>query len=74
VVRPSARAGRSCDSRLCHSTTVRKKDLPFYRMVDLQVPKYLIIYTVVTADVGAVFKEINRRIESGETVISMPFQ
>src|SRR5271169_1702848 len=28
-----------------------KNDLPLYRMVDLQVPKYLIIYEIVTADV-----------------------
>jgi hypothetical protein len=50
-----------------------KNDLPLYRMVDLQVPKYLIIYKIVTADVEAVFKEVNRRLESGETVISPTF-
>jgi hypothetical protein len=50
-----------------------KNDLPLYRMVDLQVPKYLIIYKIVTADVEAVFKEVNRRLESGETVISATF-
>lgn len=50
-----------------------KNDLPLYRMVDLQVPKYLIIYTIVSADVEAVFKEVNRRLASGETVISPSF-
>src|SRR5271155_4214779 len=34
-----------------------KNDLPLYRMVDLQVPKYLIIYKIVSADVEAVFNE-----------------
>lgn len=50
-----------------------KNDLPLYRMVDLQVPKYLIIYKIVTDDVEAVFREINRRLDSGETVISPTF-
>jgi hypothetical protein len=50
-----------------------KNDLPLYRMVDLQVPKYLIVYKIVTPDVEAVFKEVNRRLDSGETVISPTF-
>jgi hypothetical protein len=50
-----------------------KNDLPLYRMVDVQVPKYLIIYKIVSADVEAVFREVNRRLESGETVISPTF-
>jgi hypothetical protein len=50
-----------------------KNDLPLYRMVDLQVPKYLIIYKIVTADVEAVFNEVNRRLASGETLISATF-
>jgi hypothetical protein len=50
-----------------------KNDLPLYRMVDLQVPKYLIIYKVVTNDVEAVFAEVNRRLKTGETVISPTF-
>jgi hypothetical protein len=50
-----------------------KNQLPLYRMVDLQVPKYLIVYKIVTADVEAVFNEVNRRLESGETVISPTF-
>jgi len=32
-----------------------KNDLPLYRMVDLQVPKYLIVYKIVTDNVNAVF-------------------
>lgn len=50
-----------------------KNDLPLYRMVDLQVPKYLIVYKIVTDDVEAVFKEVSRRLDSGETVISPTF-
>ena len=42
-------------------------------MVDLQVPKYLVIYKVVTNDVEAVFAEVNRRLKTGETVISPTF-
>jgi hypothetical protein len=50
-----------------------KNELPLYRMVDLQVPKYLIIYKIVTDDVEAVFAEVNRRLKTGETVISPVF-
>ncbi len=50
-----------------------KNELPLYRLVDLQVPKYLIIYKIETDDIEAVFKEVNRRLESGETVISPTF-
>jgi hypothetical protein len=50
-----------------------KNDLPLYRMVDLQVPKYLIIYKIVTDDVEAVFSEVSRRLKTGETVISPTF-
>lgn len=50
-----------------------KSELPLYRMVDLQVPKYLIIYKIVTDDIEAVFKEVNRRLQTGETVISPTF-
>jgi hypothetical protein len=47
-----------------------KNDLPLYRMVDLQVPKYLIIYKIVTDKVDAVFDEVYRRLKTGETVLS----
>jgi hypothetical protein len=50
-----------------------KTELPLYRMVDVQVPKYLIVYKIVTDDVEAVFKEVARRLDSGETVISPVF-
>ena len=50
-----------------------KTDLPLYRMVDLQVPKYLIIYKIVTDNVSAVFDEVSRRLKTGETVISPTF-
>jgi hypothetical protein len=50
-----------------------KTDLPLYRMVDLQVPKYLVIYKIVTGDLEAVFKEVARRLETKETVMSPTF-
>jgi hypothetical protein len=50
-----------------------KNDLPLYRMVDLQVPKYLVIYKIVTDDVNAVFAEVSRRLQTRETVISPTF-
>jgi hypothetical protein len=50
-----------------------KNDLPLYRMVDLQVPKYLVLYKIVTDDVNAVFAEVARRLKTGETVISPTF-
>jgi hypothetical protein len=50
-----------------------KNDLPLYRMVDLQVPKYLIIYKIVTDNADAVFAEVSRRLQTGETVISPTF-
>jgi hypothetical protein len=50
-----------------------KNDLPLYRMVDLQVPKYLIIYKIVTDSVDAVFAEVTRRLRTRETVISPTF-
>src|SRR5712692_10608941 len=42
-----------------------KNDLPLYRMVDLQVPKYLIVYKIVTDNLNAVFDEISRRLKTG---------
>jgi len=50
-----------------------KNDLPLYRMVDLQVPKYLIVYKIVTDNVEAVFDEVSRRLKTGETVMSPAF-
>jgi hypothetical protein len=50
-----------------------KNELPLYRTVDLQVPKYLVIYKIVTDDVEAVFREVNRRLQTRETVMSPTF-
>jgi hypothetical protein len=50
-----------------------KNELPLYRMVDLQVPKYLVIYKIVTDDLEAVFREVNRRLQTGETAMSPTF-
>jgi len=50
-----------------------KNDLPLYRMVDLQVPKYLVIYKIVTGDVDAVFAEVSRRLKTRETIMSPTF-
>jgi hypothetical protein len=47
-----------------------KNELPLYRTVDLQAPKYLGLYKNVTDDVEAVFREVNRRLQTGETVMS----
>jgi hypothetical protein len=50
-----------------------KNELPLYRMVDLQVPKYLVIYKIITDDLEAEFREVNRRLQTGETVMSPAF-
>jgi hypothetical protein len=50
-----------------------KNELPLYRLVDLQVPKYLVIYKIVTDDVNAVFDEVSRRLKTRETIISPTF-
>jgi hypothetical protein len=50
-----------------------KNDLPLYRMVEVQVPKYLVVHKIVTNDVEAVFSEVSRQLKTGETVISPTF-
>jgi len=50
-----------------------KNDLPLYRMVDLQVPKYLVVYKIATDNIESVFTEVNRRLQTGETVIGPAF-
>ena len=50
-----------------------KNDLPLYRMVDLQMPKYLVIYKIVTDNVNQVFAEVSRRLQTKETVMSPTF-
>src|ERR1700730_14605784 len=50
-----------------------KTELPLYRMVDLQVPKYLVVYKIVTDNIEAVFTEVARRLSTKETVMSPTF-
>lgn len=50
-----------------------KNDLNIYRVVDVQVPKYLILYKIVTNDIESVFAEVTRRLRTGETVLSPTF-
>ncbi len=47
-----------------------QSEVPFFRVVDVQVPKYLIVYKMVTGDVEAVFAEVERRLKTGETYLS----
>ena len=47
-----------------------QSDVPFFRVVDVQLPKYLIVYKIVSADVESVFTEVERRIKTGETYMS----
>ena len=42
-------------------------DLPLYRMAELQLPKYLVVYKIVTDDLDRVFKEVSRRLQTKET-------
>ena len=35
-----------------------KNDMPLYHMVDVQLPKYLILYKIFTDDLNAVFVEV----------------
>jgi len=50
-----------------------KTELPLYRMVDLQVPKYLVVYKIVTDNIEAVFTEVARRLSTKETMMSPTF-
>ena len=36
-------------------------------MAELQLPKYLVVYKIVTNDLEAVFKEVSRRLQTNET-------
>ena len=47
-----------------------KYDLPFFRDPDLKMPKYLIVYKIVSGDVESVFAEVERRLKTGETYLS----
>lgn len=48
-------------------------DLPLYRQAALQLPKYVIVYKIVTDDVEAVFKEVSRRRQTNETKMDPSF-
>jgi hypothetical protein len=48
-------------------------DLPLYRQADVQLPKYLVVYRIVTDDLEAVFKEVSRRLQTGETKMDPSF-
>jgi hypothetical protein len=48
-------------------------DLPLYRMAEQQLPKYLVVYKIVTDDLEAVFKEVSRRLQTNETTIDPSF-
>ena len=47
-----------------------KNDLPFFRDSDPKMPKYLIVYKIVSSDVESVFAEVERRLKTGETYLS----
>lgn len=48
-------------------------DLPLYRRADVELPKYLVVYKIVTGDLEGVFKEISRRLQTGETKMDPSF-
>jgi hypothetical protein len=48
-------------------------DLPLYRRADVELPKYLVVYQIVTDDLEGVFKEVSRRLQTGETKMDPSF-
>jgi hypothetical protein len=48
-------------------------DVPLYRDADVKLPKYLVVYQIVTDDLDAVFGEVSRRLRTKETVIDPSF-
>ena len=50
-----------------------KNDLPLYREADVRLPKYLIVYKIVTDNLESVFAEVERRLRDQETLISPTF-
>jgi hypothetical protein len=48
-------------------------DLPLYRRADVELPRYLVVYTIVTDDLEGVFKEVSRRLQTGETKMDPSF-
>lgn len=47
-----------------------QSELPLFRVPDVRLPKYLIVYKIVTDDLNAVFAEVARRLKTGETYLS----
>ena len=47
-----------------------QNDLPFFKVIDVNLPKYLIVYKIVSSDVESVFTEVERRLKTGETYLS----
>jgi hypothetical protein len=48
-------------------------DLPLYRRADVELPKYLVVYKIVTEDLEKVFNEVSRRLQTGETKMDASF-
>jgi hypothetical protein len=48
-------------------------DLPLYRRADVELPKYLVVYKIVTEDLEGVFKEVSRRLQTDETKMDPSF-
>lgn len=47
-----------------------QNELPFFKVIDVKMPKYLIVYKIVSVGVESVFAEVERRLKTGETYIS----
>jgi len=48
-------------------------DLPLYRLADVGLPRYLVVYKIVTEDLEGIFKEVSRRLQTGETKMDSSF-
>jgi hypothetical protein len=51
----------------------RLNDVQMYPGVKVAMPRYLVSYIIRTSDIDAVMKEVMRRLQAGETVISPSF-
>lgn len=51
----------------------RINDVQMYPGVKVVMPRYLVSYIIRTGDIDAVMKEVSRRLQTGETVISPSF-
>lgn len=52
----------------------RINDVQMYPGVKVVMPRYLVSYVIRTRDIDAVMKEVTRRLQAGETVISPAFE